>query len=76
MMTATEALRLQLDNLQKEKQDLRGQNFKFSQIQPDTKALLGIEKERDHWKREYEGVMAENAQSRAFYEELLKHTST
>ena len=73
MMTTTEALRLQLDNLQKEKQDLEAKILKFSQIQPDTKALL---KERDHWQGEYEGVMVENAQSRALYEELLKHTST
>ena len=38
-------------------------------------AVRDIEKDRDHWKEEYERVMVENAQLRALYEELLKHTS-
>lgn len=71
-MTATEALRLQLDNLQKEKQELEVRILKLSQTQPDVKATTEIEKERDHWKEKYEGVVVENSQLKALYEELLK----
>ena len=74
-MTAIEALRLQLDNLQKEKQELEVRILKLSQEQPDAVAMREIERGRDHWKEEYERVMVENAQLRALYKELLKHTS-
>ena len=59
-MTTTETLRLQLDNLQKEKQKLQVRILKLSQTQPDTKAITEIETERDHWKEKYEGVVIEN----------------
>ena len=49
-MTGNEALRLQLDNLQKEKQELqvRLSVQKLNQIQPDLRAITEIEQERDH----------------------------
>ena len=71
-MTAIEALRLQLDNLQKEKQELQVRTLRLSQTQPDVEAITEIEKERDHWKEKYEGVVVENSQLKALYEELLK----
>ena len=71
-MTAIEALRLQLDNLQKEKQELE---VKLLQIQPDAEAIVEIEQERDLWKEKYEGVVVENSQLRVMYEELLKYNS-
>ena len=74
-MTATEALRLQLDNLQKENQELEVRILKLSQEQPDAVAVRDIERDRDHWKEECERLIVENAQLRALYEELLKHTS-
>ena len=73
-MTTTEALRLQLDNLQKEKQELQVRILKLSQTQPDAKAITEIETERDHWKEKYEGVVVENSQLRALYAELLEST--
>ena len=73
-MTTTEALRLQLDNLQKEKQELQVRILKLSQTQPDAKAITEIETERDHWKEKYEGVVVENSQLEALYAELLKST--
>ena len=60
-MTTTEALRLQLDNLQKEKQELEVRILKLSQGQPAVVAVRDIEKDRDNWKEEYERVMVENA---------------
>ena len=38
-MTTTEASRLQLDNLQKEKQELQVRILKLSQTKPDAKAI-------------------------------------
>ena len=69
-MTAVEALRLQLDNLQKEKQELDVRLVKCTQVQPDAVAIVEIEQERDHWRGNYEGVVLENSQLRALYEEL------
>ena len=63
-----------MDNIQKEKQQLEVELLRLSQVQPNAKAVVEIEKERDHWKKEYEGAMIENAQLRSLYEELLKHT--
>ena len=70
-MTTNEALRLQLDNLQKEKQELQVRLLKLSQIQPDVRAITEIEHERDHWNEKYEGAMVENSQLKVLYEELL-----
>ena len=56
-MTANEALRLQLDNVQKEKQELEVRLLKLREIQPDVEGIVEVEKERDHWKEKYEGVM-------------------
>jgi len=50
-MTTTKALRLQLDNLQKEKKNLEVRNLKLSD-NPSKEALREVEKERDHWKEE------------------------
>ena len=49
-MTAVEALRLQLDNLQKEKQELEVRLVKCTHAQPDAVAIVEIEQERDHWR--------------------------
>ena len=73
-MTTTEALRLQLDNLQKEKQELQVRILKHSQTKPDAKAITEIEIERGHWKEKYEAVVIENSQLKALYEEPLKST--
>ena len=73
-MTTTEVLRLQLDNLQKEKQELQVRILKLSQTKPDAKAITEIETERDHWKEKYKGVVIENSQLKALYEELLEST--
>ena len=71
-MTTTEALRLQLDNLQKEKQELQVRLLKLSQTQPDVKAIT---EEKDHWKEKYEDVVIENSQLKVLYEELLTSTA-
>ena len=73
-MTTTEALRLQLDNLQKEKHELQVRILKLSQTKPDAKAITEIETERDHWKEKYEGVVIENSQLKELYEKLLEST--
>ena len=65
-MTTTEALRLQLDNLQKEKHELQVRILKLSQTKPDAKAITEIETERDHWKEKYEGVVIETPNLRNF----------
>ena len=58
-MITTEALRLQLDNLQKEKQELEVKNYlKFSE-NPSKEVLRDIEKERDHWKDKCERITVE-----------------
>jgi len=75
VMTAVEALRSQLDNLQKEKQELKVRLLKCTQTQPDAVAVVEIEQDRDHWKEKVEGVVSENSQLRALYEELLKYKS-
>ena len=54
-MTTTEALRLQLDNLQKEKQELEVRNLKISD-NPSKETLREVEKERDQWKDESERI--------------------
>ena len=36
--------------------------------------ITEIETERDHWKEKCEGVVVENSQLKALYEELLKST--
>jgi len=75
VMTAVEALRLKLDNLRKEKQELEVRLLKYTQAQPDAVAAVEVEQERDHWKEKYEGVVSENSQLRRLYEELLKYKS-
>jgi len=73
-MTTTEALRLQLDNLQKEKQELEVRNLKLCD-NPSKEALREVEKERDHWKEECERITVENEQLKLLYEELLQQFS-
>ena len=73
-MTTSEAVRLQLDNLQKENHELQVRILKLSQTKPDAKAITEIETERDHWKEKYEGVVIENSQLEALYEKLLEST--
>ena len=51
IMTTTEALRLQLDILQREKQELEVRNLKLTD-NPSRESLKEVEKERDHWKDE------------------------
>ena len=70
-MTTTEALRLQLDILQKEKQELEVRNLKLSDNSSRV-TLKEVEKERDHWKDEYERMAVENGQLKTLYEELLQ----
>ena len=53
-MTTIEALRLQLDNLQKEKQELEVRNLKLSQNHCNREAVVELEKERDQWKEDWE----------------------
>ena len=60
-MTTTEVLRLQLDNLQREKQELEVRNLKLSE-NPSKEVLRDVEKERDHWKDECERITVENEQ--------------
>jgi len=50
MMTTTEALKLQLDIIQKEKQELEVRNLDIS----SRVTLKEVEKEREHWKDQYE----------------------
>ena len=71
-MTITEALRSQLDNLQKEKQELEIRNLKLSD-NPSKETLREVEKERDQWKDECERITVENEQLKALYEELLQN---
>ena len=74
-MTTIEALRFQLDNLQKEKQELEVRNLKLSQNHGNREAVVELEKERDQWKEDWERVTVENVQLKALYEEVLKHMS-
>ena len=74
-MTTIEALRLQLDNLQKEKQELEVRNLKLSQNHCNREAVVELQKERDQWKEDWERVTVENVQLKALYEEALKHMS-
>jgi len=73
-MTTTEALRLQLDNLQREKQELEVRNLKLSG-NPSKEVLREVEKERDHWKEECKRITVENEQLKLLYEELLQQFS-
>ena len=70
-MTTTEALRLQLDILQREKQELEVRNLKLTD-NPSRESLKEVEKERDHWKDECERQIVENEQLKTLYEELLQ----
>ena len=54
----TEALRLQLDNLQKERQELEARNLKLSE-NPSKEVLRDTKKERDHWKGECKNYSGE-----------------
>ena len=69
-MTTTEVLRLQLDNLQREKQELEVRNLKLSE-NSSKEVLRDVEKERDHWKDECERITVENEQLKLLYEELF-----
>ena len=70
-MTTTEALRLQLDILQREKQELEVRNLKLTD-NPSRESLKEVEKERDHWKDECEKQIVENEHLKTLYEELLQ----
>ena len=74
-MTTIEALRLQLDNLQKEKQELEVRNLKLSENHCNREAVVELEKERDQWKEDWERVTVENVQLKTLYEEAPKHMS-
>ena len=74
-MTTIKALRLQLDNLQKEKQELEVRNLKLSQTHCNREAVVEKEKERDQWKEDWERITVENVQLKALYEEALEHMS-
>ena len=74
-MTTIEALRLQLDNLQKEKQELEVRNSKLSQNHCNRETVVELEKERDQWKEDWERVTVENVQLKALYEEVPEHMS-
>ena len=66
-MTSIKALRLQLQNLPKENQELGNRNLKISWLRKSNK----IREERNHWN---ERVTAENVQLKALYE-VLYHVS-
>ena len=68
-----EALRLQLDNLQKEKQELEVKVLKLSQNHPGEGSVTELEKERDQWKEDWERITVENIQLKALYEEVVQH---
>ena len=70
-----EALRLQLDNLQKEKQELEVKVLKLSQNHPGGGTIIELEKERDQWKEDCERITVENIQLKALYEEVVQHMS-
>ena len=68
-----EALRLQLDTLQKEKQELEVKVLKLSQNYPGGGTVIELEKERDQWKEDWERITVENIQLKALYEEVVQH---
>ena len=68
-----EALRLQLDNLQKEKQELEVKVLKLSQNHPGGGTIIKLEKERDQWKEDCERITVENIQLKALCEEVVQH---
>ena len=68
-----EALRLQLDNLQKEKQELEVKVLKLSQNHPGEGTVTELGKERDRWKEDWERITVENIQLKALYEEVVQH---
>ena len=70
-----EALRLQLDNLQKEKQELEVKVLKLSQNHPGGGTIIELEKESDQWKEDRERITVENIQLKALYEEIVQHMS-
>ena len=70
-----EALRLQLDNLQKEKQELEVKILKLSQNHPGGGTVIELEKERGQWKEDWERLTVENIQLKALYEEVVQHMS-
>ena len=70
-----EALRLQLDNLQKEKQELEVKILKLHQNHPGGGTVIELEKERDQWKEECERITVENIQLKALYEVVVQHMS-
>ena len=69
-----EALRLQLDNLQKEKQEVEVKILKLSRKDPVGGTVIELEKERDQWKEDWERITVENIQLNALYE-VVQHVS-
>ena len=71
-MTATEALRVQLDNLQREKQQLEIENARLREGQPEQADLIDARAERDDLREQQRLITAETRQLRTKYEQLVR----
>ena len=72
MSSVAEALRLQLDTLQREQQQLEAENARLRAEHPDQAALEDATAERDRLREENESLGGEARQLRTLYDRLLK----
>ena len=47
--------------------------MKLSQNHPGGGTVIELEKERDHWKEDWERITVEKIQLKALYEEVVQH---
>ena len=73
-MTSNEALRTQIDNLEREKQELEVQNVRLRDGQPERAKLLDQVAEGERLREETERLMEEKQYLTSLYEQLLRDT--
>ena len=75
-MSTTEALRIQLDELRLEKQELEVQNRRLREEHADKAAVINLGKERDACRLERDAIAEENERLKNMYEQLLRDNQT
>ena len=71
-MSTTEALRTQLDNLQRPNQQLEIENARLREDHPEEAALIDASTERDQLRQEKERLVTESMQLKTLYDQLLR----
>lgn len=71
-MSTTEALRTQLDNLQRTNQQLEIENARLREEHPEEAASIDASAERDQLRQEKERLVTESMHLKTLYDQLLR----